>query len=397
MVLSSEAACSAAADDSAGSQQPSEAPSQLTAAELTVELEERQSLMFRVGADAPVASGRRAVLPFATQEAVQLGWEAMRTRCKADGRELSRSFGNFDQRVGLGWLLGDVVCGCLIPFADALAVGTKAVKAGPELKAEFAAPGRRAAKARYTCAEERELALAAAATEEAELRRADAELPMPAAGPPEVPVNAKRRRVEAVMPPPAPVLRTKLQILKAAVATAETAFALTEGAFAAALRSADAARSAYETALQKERDSIHTGDPDSLRWMTCTAAAHEETEFRAQSLHTASRAIWQPEQDFLQAKFVLSEARWDLEQEERDCARRAEAQREAERKQEVWKALMAQINRDVEQEFARETDCMLPRQASRVNGAHKVYRNRWGWCDSPSTECPIRGNCTRCE
>lgn len=262
----------AAADGSAEKQQPSKAVLQLSAAELRKELMERQTLMFKVDSSAPAASGRRAVLPFATKEAVQLGWEVMRARCKADGRQLSTSFGNFDQRVGLGWLLGDMVCGCFIPFDDALAVGTKAVKAGPDLKAEFAAPRRRAEKARYACTEERERALEAAATEEVELRRTNAELPMPAAMPPEMAVKVKRRRVEAVMPPPAPVLRTKLQDLKAAVATAETAFALTEGAFAAALRSADAARSAYETALKKERDSFRTGDPKSLSWLTRTAA-----------------------------------------------------------------------------------------------------------------------------
>ena len=82
-VPSSGADAAAAADDSAGSQQPSEAQPQLTAAELRTELEERQALMFVIGSSAPVASGRRAVLPFATQEAMQIAWEVMRARCKA--------------------------------------------------------------------------------------------------------------------------------------------------------------------------------------------------------------------------------------------------------------------------------------------------------------------------
>jgi hypothetical protein len=161
-VPSTGADAAAAADDSAGSRQPSEAQPQLTAAELRIELEERQAIMFVVGANGPVASGRRAVLRFATLEAVQLGWEVIRARCKAHRPQLTSSFGNFDQRVGLGWLLGDMVCGFKIEFGDALAVGTKAVKAGPDLKAAFAAPRRRAEKARYTCAEERERALEAA-------------------------------------------------------------------------------------------------------------------------------------------------------------------------------------------------------------------------------------------
>lgn len=90
---------------------------------------------------------------------------------------------------------------------------------------------------------------------------------------------------------------------------------------------------------------------------------------------------------------MLSEARFDLREEERDGAHRAEAPREAQRRREE----SLEIDRDVEQEFAAETDCVLSRQASRVNGAHKVYRSRWGWCDSPSTDCQIRGNCTWCE
>jgi hypothetical protein len=389
VVPSSEAACSAAANDSAGSQQSSEAQPQLTPAELRTELEERQALMFVVGSKAPATSGRRALLSFATKEAVQLGWETIRDRCKADRPELSRSFGNFDQRVGLGWLLGDVVCGFLIPFDDALAVGTKAVKAGPDLKAEFAAPGRRAAKARYTCTEERERALAAAATEEADLRRADAELPIPAALPPEKPAGAKRRRVEVEMPPPAPVPRPLLQMLKAAVARAEVASALAEGAFAAALRSAAHAKAAYENAHAKHRKAIHTGDPLSEGWEARVAALRKERDYRAQALCEDNWAIWQPERDSLQAKFVLSEARFDLREEERECARRAESQhaREAER------AERARARDREAQELAEEREA----QAARINTAHRVFRFRHGWCDSPSTDCPIRGNCTRCE
>jgi hypothetical protein len=90
---SSGAGHAAAADASAGNHQPSEAVSQLSAAELRTELEERQALMFKVDAGTPAASGRHAVLQFATQEAVQLGWEVIHDRCKADGRELSRLFG----------------------------------------------------------------------------------------------------------------------------------------------------------------------------------------------------------------------------------------------------------------------------------------------------------------
>jgi hypothetical protein len=89
------AACGAAADT------PSShlALPQLDAAELKAELTERNQLMFVVGASEPVASGRLPVLRAVTKEAVHLAWQVTSERAKKDGPQLSRSFGNFDQRV----------------------------------------------------------------------------------------------------------------------------------------------------------------------------------------------------------------------------------------------------------------------------------------------------------
>ena len=117
------------------------------------ELEERIAIMFVVGAPAPVASERGALLPKATKQVVQRGVDLIRALCKAHGSQLSQSFGNFDQLVGLGWLLGDVVLGCFVSRADALAIGRRAGKLAPDFKKEFVAPpapeqARRSSRAR---------------------------------------------------------------------------------------------------------------------------------------------------------------------------------------------------------------------------------------------------------
>ena len=274
--------------------------------------------MFVVGAAAPTASGRRAVLPVATQEAVVLGWEVIRARCKADGKELSRSFGNFDQRVGLGWLLGDLVLGELIAFDDALAVGTKAVKQGPDFKAAFAAPSRRAGKARYSSDEDRERALAAAAAEERTLRRTDPELPFPAASP--RPLVPKRKRTEADPPEPP----DHLACLRADAAKAETALALAEGKLAAAKRAAQQAREKYDCA----RDRAHTANTArDFREEHAEAMAAQQRECGARMCEL-ERAIGPVEQDWLRARFEANEARIDVQEEEKERERRAQRERE---------------------------------------------------------------------
>ena len=91
--------------------------------------------------------------------------------------KLSACFGNFDNVVALGWLLGDVLLGVLMPHADALAVGRKAARMAPGLKEAFAAPSRRAGKLQVGQA--REDSLAQAVKDEAALRQEQVELPLP--------------------------------------------------------------------------------------------------------------------------------------------------------------------------------------------------------------------------
>ena len=114
----------AATDAGPGAETPAEQVEQPAAPPSEQQLAERAAMMFVVGARAPVASGMPAAAQEATKELVLRAWSVISALCKANGKELSSSFGNFDKLVGLGWLLGDVVIGYLIAGEDALAVHT---------------------------------------------------------------------------------------------------------------------------------------------------------------------------------------------------------------------------------------------------------------------------------
>ena len=334
MSYSSEVISPAAAESDAaavagtGESDSANALPSLTAAELRAELDFRQRVMFVVGSDAPKASGRDAILPYATNEAVQIGWELIRERCKADVRELSRSFGNFDQRVGLGWLLGDAVLGGFIPGADALAIGIKAVKAGPDLKAAFAAPSRRVSKAKYSTDEARERAVAAAADEEAALRHADAELPMPAEALPPPPA-AKRHCVRAAprvpsmppKPPPDPRVALRKQ-----VAAADRAVQLAADGVAAAKRAVERleARRAQAFKCVRAANRRHSSDETHAE----LEAEHRRLcQERVQCYETGS-PLSRAEYDLHLARLAASEVRDRLKEAERDHAERERSARE---------------------------------------------------------------------
>ena len=124
----------------------------LQAAELTEEeLKLWAALMFVVGAPGPVASGRLSAVTKLTKELVHRGWMVVE---KLDIKALSRSFGNFDKVVALGWLLGDIVLGCLMPRINAFSIGGKASKLAPGLKSEFAGPRRKAGKVSFDDSDE---------------------------------------------------------------------------------------------------------------------------------------------------------------------------------------------------------------------------------------------------
>ena len=142
--------------------------------------------MFVFGAAAPQASGMPPAAKRATMELVLLAYNAANELCDTQGEALSKSFGNFDRVVALGWLLGDAVGARLLPREQAYAVGLKARKAAVALKADVAAKKRavqrKASKLKADDPLRRELSEKAEA-EEAEQLRQEIEFPMVRAEP----------------------------------------------------------------------------------------------------------------------------------------------------------------------------------------------------------------------
>ena len=162
----------------------------MTAELLMSEATARVATMFDVSAKAVAASGRPGSMEKPSKELVLICWKVIRALCEKQGKALSAVFGNFDQLVGQGWLIGDMVLGRLIDKGDAFAIGRKAGKLGPTLEAAFAAPRKRVLGLKLVDAEQHSRELAMAATAEKALRVEPVDLP---------PLNTV-----LAMPPPAP-------------------------------------------------------------------------------------------------------------------------------------------------------------------------------------------------
>ena len=222
-----------------------------TADKMESEATARVSLMFDVGAKAAVASGRAGSMAKPSKELVHVCWKLVRKLCENHGTALSAAFGHFDQLVGLGWLIGDMVLGRLIEKVDALKVGRKAGKLGPTLEAVFAAPRKRVLGLKLVDEERRDRELAEAAKQEANLRGEPVDLP---------PLD------EALaMPPPPPQ-----------AARAETPVECERCRHAAALKELEPAARQMRAAQQKLDDAEYSfrqllpwpdfGQVDNLRW-----------------------------------------------------------------------------------------------------------------------------------
>ena len=173
-----------------------------------LELTERAALMFKVERSGPVASGRLPCAQIVTKEQLYLAWKAIEDVAKDRGRGLTQAYGNFDKLCGLGWLLGDVMCGRLIDGTDAYGIGRRLGKSASKLMAEFDAPLRRVGKRKYASDEERERDRAAAAEEEAAIRRESVVIGLEEeAAAPAAPTSETPPPPPPPQPPPAPAPR----------------------------------------------------------------------------------------------------------------------------------------------------------------------------------------------
>ena len=341
------AAASAAEIANAAAPEPPAAPVTVPASEF----KERAELMFKLDAEGPVASGRLPATRVVSKEHVQFAWWAANEVCDDHGPALSVAYGNFDKLVACGWLLGDVALGRLIEKPDALKVGRKAGKLAPGLKAEFDAPARRLGKRRQPASEED---WAEAAREEEAMRRERVDLPFPDTSPlapplapPPAPVALQRQRVQMPPPPPRvppprpPAARAsrdpeRLELLKA-LRAAEAVVSQAECAVAAAKRDRDKAKAAWDYAREQASNPHRVAQIPDDKWAAWSKNSSSEMEAARLRYCASERAIGDPEQALFWATHELKEARFDLNEYEKERGR-----------QEAWQMQMA--NMDAEHE-----------------------------------------------
>jgi len=162
----------------------------------------RASTMFVVGSTEPRASGLPMIGKVPTKELVKLAFVAANELCDTHGKALSKSFGNFDRVVALGWLIGDAVGVPLLSRVQAHAVGLKARRIAGDVKADIASIKKDAARNASKLAQEdpqRKKVAEQAKAAEVELLQATVDLPMPDPGPNEQ-AQASGSRKAGAMP-----------------------------------------------------------------------------------------------------------------------------------------------------------------------------------------------------
>ncbi|MDC0525790.1 hypothetical protein OAO87_02230 [bacterium] len=317
-----------------------------------VNFDERTELIFKISNSGPVASGRRAALAKLTKEQLYLAWKAIEAVAKDRGKQLTRSYGNFDKLCGLGWLLGDVMLGRLIEGKDAYSIGRRLGKYASGLRAEFDAPLRRHGKRKFDNDEARERERAAAEEEEAELRRAEIEVGLeeeaaalaaaalapavPAAGSSEMPPPPPR------VPPPPPPRSERVERLKL-LREAEKLVSNAEGALTAANRARDQAKAAWEHARERYSNPHRSAQIPEDRWAAWDKQEKAALEAARVRYTAAERAIGEPEQALYWAKYEAKEARIELEEYEK-AQRREGRQRLVEAQEaEKWEQIREMI------------------------------------------------------
>ena len=130
------------------------------------ELAERASKVFDLTAVWPTEVRKPLLAQVVTNAVVKDAIEVVGNLCDRDGAALSKAFGNFDQRVALGWLLADAAGMPLLDRPQALALGIKAQRANATTKVAIRdarkraiAPARDAGKDVPTAQDEAEAAV----------------------------------------------------------------------------------------------------------------------------------------------------------------------------------------------------------------------------------------------
>ena len=299
-----------------------------------LELSERTALMFKVSSSGPAASGRLPAAKTVTKEQLLLAWKAIEAVAKDRGKQLTRAYGNFDKLCGLGWLLGDVMCGRLIDGDKAYGIGRRLGKYASGLKAEFDAPLRRSGKRKFDDDQAHERDRVAAAAEEAAIRSeivcigleeeaaalAAAAAAVPASEMPPPPPCPPPPRLPPPSQSPPPTERCQLLMM---VRAAEKAVIHAEGAVADAKREREQAQGGWDYARAQYSNPHRIAQISEDRWTQWSKEERSKLDAAGVRLNAAVRLISDCEMALFAAKDVLKEARFDLDEYEKDQRRQA--------------------------------------------------------------------------
>ena len=153
--------------------------------------------MFVEGSAGPVASGQTEVVREVTGNILKITWAYVQGLAQDHINALSKSFGNFDRVVALGWLLGDAVGLPLMERKQAHTIGLKAKYEAGKIKSKEASIPREAKKAagRLGATDpKRQQLLSEADKQVEELLCTPVELPFPEAAQPSAPRPSGSRK-----------------------------------------------------------------------------------------------------------------------------------------------------------------------------------------------------------
>ena len=365
----------------------------------------RADIMFKVESGGPVASGRLPAAKTVTKEMLHDAWEAIKAVAKSRGRQLTQSYGNFDKLCGLGWLLGDVICGRLVDGDVAYRVGRRLGKPASGLQAEFAAPLRRFGKRKFATEEVRERERAAAAAEEAELRceeiDVDFDLPPPAAAATAAAATASATAASAAAQPaselPPPPLQPPLQppptprserveLLKALM-EAEARVEQARRDFADATGHRDHLRKAYDYACDWAANPRRLAQIPLEKQQAWIRREESKVEDSRRRYITAERDLGPFEDGVFWAEHAAKEARIDLHEYERACVEKDRWQLEMAELDEQWCKMQECIEEHNEDYDSDDPEYWGPELLEHMAVKRCPKCQKWKW------KCGVNGRC----
>lgn len=302
--------CSAEAGGASSSQGAEQASDEAKAAEAPVTkpmLAGRSSMMFVVGSAGPQEVRKPLLARSVTKGLVKLAIEVANALCDSDGKALSESFGNFDRRVAIGWLLADATGRPLLSRAQAHAVGIKAQREGGYIAASIKTARKQAGATARAASTDASAAQDAAERAVLSAAAGDIALPqLPAAAAPSAAPSGSRKRAREQEPSALEQLETRhrQQEAEAAILRADRDVKRAEAAEASAEAVEQTTMALFERSMEVARRFL--GEKRRVRQLASEAMDRAQKRY-----HEAQWATKNAEMATLKAQLVARDAMID--------------------------------------------------------------------------------------